>query len=158
MTECVATAMAQLLYYHKKVRQAQIPEQPLQDTKAYKGDRGIEVGVLKAEDYKIDWNELIDNYTAKGVTPTDAQKKNVAKLMFFCGATVEMDYDSGVSLAWDSNLASALINYFGFSKATRFVTRSSYTEQQWTDLIYTSSRTTAPYSWVPAITRVATSL
>ena len=144
LTGCVATAMAQLLYYHKKVRQAQIPEQPLQDTKAYKGDRGIEVGVLKAEDYKIDWNELIDNYTAKGVTPTDAQKKNVAKLMFFCGATVEMDYDSGVSLAWDSNLASALINYFGFSKATRFVTRSSYTEQQWTDLIYNELKNDRP--------------
>ena len=144
LTGCVATAMAQLLYYHKKVRQAQIPEQPLQDTKAYKGDRGIEVGVLKAEDYKIDWNELIDNYTAKGVTPTDAQKKNVAKLMFFCGATVEMDYDSGVSLAWDTNLASALINYFGFSKATRFVTRSSYTEQQWTDLIYNELKNDRP--------------
>lgn len=144
LTGCVATAMAQLLYYHKKVRQAQIPEQPLQDTKAYKGDRGIEVGVLKAEDYIIDWNELIDNYTAKGVTPTDAQKKNVAKLMFFCGTTVEMDYDSGVSLAWDSNLASALINYFGFSKATRFVTRSSYTEQQWTDLIYNELKNDRP--------------
>ena len=87
---------------------------------------------------------LIDNYTAKGVTPTDAQKKNVAKLMFFCGATVEMDYDSGVSLAWDSNLASALINYFGFSKATRFVTRSSYTEQQWTDLIYNELKNDRP--------------
>ena len=144
LTGCVATAMAQLLYYHKKVRQAQIPEQPLQDTKAYKADRGISVGVLKAEDYKIDWNELIDNYTAKGVTPTDAQKKNVAKLMFFCGATVEMDYDSGVSLAWDSSLASALINYFGFSKATRFVTRSSYTEQQWTDLIYNELKNDRP--------------
>ena len=55
-----------------------------------------------------------------------------------------MDYDSGVSLAWDSNLASALINYFGFSKATRFVTRSSYTEQQWTDLIYNELKNDRP--------------
>ena len=144
MTGCVATAMAQLLYYHKKVRQAQIPEQPLQDTKAYKGDRGISVAALKTSEYNIDWDQLIDNYTAQGVTPTKAQKENFAKLMFFCGATVYMDYNSGVSLAWDSNLAPALINYFGFSKATRYVTRSSYTEQQWTDLIYNELKNNRP--------------
>ena len=144
MTGCVATAMAQLLYYHKKVRQAQIPEQPLQDTKAYEGDRGISVPALKASEYNIDWDQLIDNYTAQGVTPTKAQKENVAKLMFFCGATVYMDYNSDVSLAWDSNLAPALINYFGFSKATRYVTRSSYTEQQWTDLIYNELKNNRP--------------
>ncbi len=136
LTGCVATAMAQVIYYHYKVRKAAIPSQPLKDTKAYKGYRGIEVKALKAEDYIIDWSQLIDDYTAKGVTPTEAQKQNIAKLMYFCGAAVEMDYNSSVSLASDNMLSPALINYFGFSPATRLVNRASYTEQQWDDLIY----------------------
>lgn len=79
LTGCVATAIAQVLNYHKKVRKADIPSTPLQDTKAYKGNRGIIVPALKASHYTIDWNELIDDYTAEGVTPTKAQKENIAK-------------------------------------------------------------------------------
>ena len=144
LTGCVATAMAQVLYYHKKVRKADIPSTPLQDTKDYKGDRGISVPALKASDYTIDWNELIDNYTAKGVEPTKAQKENIAKLMYFCGATVEMDYKSSVSLAFDSQLGYALVKYFGFSPATRYVSRYSYTEQQWIDLMYNELKNGRP--------------
>ena len=119
LTGCVATAMAQVLYYHKKVRKADIPSTPLQDTQDYKGDRGISVPALKASDYTIDWNELIDDYTAKGVTPTKDQKENIAKLMYFCGAAVVMDYKSSVSLAELSRVARMLVSDFGFSSAPR---------------------------------------
>lgn len=143
LTGCVATAIAQVLYFHKTKRNAAIPSQPLQDTKAYEGYRGISVPALKASDYNIDWNELIDSYTAKGVTPTKAQKENIAKLMFFCGAAVEMDYNAKVSLALDSKIASALVKYFGFS-AARMACRVSYTEQQWNDLIYNELKNQRP--------------
>ncbi len=144
LTGCVATAIAQVLNYHKKVRKADIPSTPLQDTKAYKGNRGIIVPALKASHYTIDWNELIDDYTAEGVTPTKAQKDNIAKLMYFCGAAVLMDYKSSVSLAEFTSIAPMLINYFGFSRATRLVYRMSYTEQQWNDLIYNELKNGRP--------------
>ena len=83
LTGCVATSIAQVLYYHKKVRQADIPSQPLRDTEAYEGERGISVPALNAADYVIDWDQLIDRYNE---TPTGAQKLNIAKLMHFCGA------------------------------------------------------------------------
>ena len=144
VTGCVATAMAQILYYHKKVRQAEIPSTPLQGTEAYKGDRGIDVPALSPTDYTIDWDQLIDKYNAKGVSPTDAQKQNIAKLMYFCGAAVEMDYKSNVSLAYDYFISPALIKLFGFSPATRIVNRSSYTEQQWADLMYNELKNKRP--------------
>lgn len=141
LTGCVATAIAQVLYYHKKVRQADIPSQPLRDTETYTGNRGVEVDALKAEDYIIDWDQLIDRYNE---TPTDVQKLNVAKLMHFCGAAVEMDYDSDVSLASDIDISPVLIDYFGFSKGTRLVSRSSYTEQQWAELMYNELKNGRP--------------
>ena len=141
LTGCVATAIAQVLYYHKKVRQADIPSQPLRDTEAYTGNRGVEVDALKAEDYIIDWDQLIDRYNE---TPTDVQKLNVAKLMHFCGAAVEMDYGSDVSLASDIDISPVLIDYFGFSPATRLVSRSSYTEQQWAELMYNELKNGRP--------------
>lgn len=141
LTGCVATAIAQVLYYHKKVRQADIPSQPLRDTEAYEGERGVKVDALKAEDYIIDWDQLIDRYNE---TPTGAQKLNIAKLMHFCGAAVRMDYGSDVSLAYDTDISPALINYFGFSHATRMVSRSSYSELQWTELMYNELKNGRP--------------
>lgn len=141
LTGCVATAMAQVLYYHKKERQAEIPSKPLQDTEAYTGNRGVPVPALKAENYAIDWNQLVKEYSE---TSTDAQKQNIAKLMLFCGAAVYMDYNSSVSLASSIEIAPALIKYFGFSPKTRIVERSSYTEQQWVDLMYNELKSGRP--------------
>lgn len=141
LTGCVATSIAQVLYYHKKVRQADIPSQPLRDTEAYEGERGISVPALNAADYVIDWDQLIDRYNE---TPTGAQKLNIAKLMHFCGAAVRMDYGSDVSLASDIDISPVLIDYFGFSPATRLVSRSSYTEQQWAELMYNELKNGRP--------------
>lgn len=141
LTGCVATAMAQVLYYHKMVRKAEIPSQPLQDSQAYEGERGISVPALNAADYVIDWDQLIDIYDE---TSSDSQKQNIAKLMYFCGAAVRMDYGSDVSLAYDTDISPALINYFGFSHATRMVSRSSYSELQWTELMYNELKNGRP--------------
>ena len=141
LTGCVATAIAQVLYYHKKERHAEIPSKPLQDTEAYTGNCGVPVPALKAENYAIDWNQLVKEYSE---TSTDAQKQNIAKLMLFCGAAVYMDYNSSVSLASSIEIAPALIKYFGFSPKTRIVERSSYTEQQWADLMYNELKSGRP--------------
>ena len=141
LTGCVATAISQVLYYHKKVRQADIPSQPLRDTEAYEGERGISVPALNAADYVIDWDQLIDIYDE---TSSDSQKQNIAKLMYFCGAAVRMDYGSDVSLAYDTDISPVLIDYFGFSKGTRLVSRSSYTEQQWAELMYNELKNGRP--------------
>lgn len=55
-----------------------------------------------------------------------------------------MDYKSSVSLAFDSQLGYALVKYFGFSPATRYVSRYSYTEQQWIDLMYNELKNGRP--------------
>lgn len=99
ITGCLATAMAQVMYYHYKVRNANIPATPQADTEAYTTPRYLNIPALKVADYTIDWSQLIDKYNVKGVEPTEAQKENVAKLMAFCGAALYMNYGTDVSSA-----------------------------------------------------------
>ena len=44
----------------------------------------------------------------------------------------------------DIDISPVLIDYFGFSKGTRLVSRSSYTEQQWAELMYNELKNGRP--------------
>ena len=144
LTGCLATAMAQVMYYHYKERNADIPATPLADTEAYTTPTNLQIPALQAADYTIDWSQLADEYNGKDVQTTEAQKQNVARLMAFCGAALYMKYSTDVSFAEYTKMAPALIKYFGFSPATRIVYRSSYTEQQWAELMYNELKNGRP--------------
>ena len=126
VTGCVATAMAQVMYYHKHPVQttAQIP--------AYTTDtKGINVSAIPVT--TIDWNNMLDSYTG---SETTAQNTAVAKLMQLCGSSVKMDYTSNSSGAISSDVANALKNYFDYDAATRHADRGDYRAKAWDELIY----------------------
>lgn len=110
-TGCVATAMAQVLYYHK------YPDQTTQAIPAYNSrTRHI---VLKGVDANtsINWTNMIDDYSGEA---TDEQKEAVANLMMYLGRSVEMDYNTveqGGSGAYTTSISPALRNYFGYTNA-----------------------------------------
>ncbi|MCI6672683.1 MAG: C10 family peptidase [Prevotella sp.] len=138
-TGCVATAMAQAMYTlrnqegaAKEIKTA-IPSYTCQQN--YGLGAKISVNGVAAGT-KIDWENMRDTY--KGYRTT-AQKKAVADLMAFCGAAVKMEYchaSYGGSGALNSDVAAALKKYFGYSKSTRYVMKSSYTIDGWNELIY----------------------
>lgn len=125
-TGCVATAMAQLMYYHQYPAQTTMPI-PAYTTDTKKMQIG-EIGVTT-----ISWADMQKSYTG---VETDTQCEAVAKLMLLCGASVEMDYTSGGSGASSSYASDNLKKYFDYDAATTFVRRDYYRATDWEELIY----------------------
>lgn len=138
VTGCVATAMAQVLYYHGQ--KSGKPAQTLATIPAYdcntnwSGYGKIHVNAIEAGT-AFDWNNMLRNYSGG---ETDAQKTAVATLMQCCGASVCMDYKDQErgSSASDYNVPLALKTYFGYDADTRYVRREDYTIMDWDNLIY----------------------
>ena len=134
VTGCVATAMAQLLYYQRDKSvtetQAAIPAYTTWTTHPTYGNLQVE-GVPAQS--PIDWINMLNSY---GSSATAKQKKAVADLMSYCGRAVHMDYTNKSSGAQSSEVADAFKNYFGYGTKTRYVSRSSYSDENWDALIY----------------------
>lgn len=140
LTGCVATAMAQVLYYHHTN-----PNSVSATTKEiaeYDGDVDWSgYGPLHVDAVPdsslIDWNNMQAVYGAKS---TAVQKKAVADLMLYCGAALHTsycNYHNGGSVASLANVPDALKDYFGFTKGTRFVKKSTYaSDEAWDNAIY----------------------
>jgi hypothetical protein len=106
VTGCVATAMAQILYYNRDKSvtetQAAIPGYTT-------WTKGIAVQGIAAG-APIDWNNMKDTYGSA----TDLQKQAVANLMLYCGVSVKMDYTNNSSGAQSYEVVNAIQNYFGY--------------------------------------------
>ena len=90
VTGCVATAMAQVLYYQraKSVTETQA-DMPAYSTRTAHADYGkLAVEGIPAGS-PIDWDNMLDTYTGSA---TAKQQLAVAQLMHYCGVSVEMDY------------------------------------------------------------------
>lgn len=129
-TGCVATAMAQVLYYYKYPEKTTttIPSYWYYDSNRNKKT----MPALPPE--VIDWDNMLDSYTNNNYT--DEQAKAVSRLMLLCGQSVEMTYTAGGSGAGSQNLAPALKNYFGYASSARFLMRNYYRADKWDEIIY----------------------
>lgn len=127
-TGCVATALAQVLYFNhdKSVDEIQA------DIPAYTtGTAGISMPSIP-KGSKIDWDNMLHGY---GGSTSDVQIQAVARLMLYCGTAVEMDYNAAGSGAATMLCAEAMNKYFGYSSA-KCVHQRNYTDNDWDALIY----------------------
>ena len=127
-TGCVATAGAQIMYYHQWPRTA---------TKTVPGYTGrITVDTSKDLDPIIfKWNDMKTNYydSDKGTTSATA----VAELMLYCGYAAKMEYGLGGSGASDETLAKGMADYFDYDPHTwKSVSRKNFRVSEWDSLIY----------------------
>ncbi|MBQ8051715.1 MAG: leucine-rich repeat protein [Bacteroidaceae bacterium] len=131
ITGCVATAMAQVLYYQRAKSVTEIQA----DIPAYTSGGGdnFHVDGIPAGS-PIDWDNMLNTY---GSGATAKQKLAVAQLMHYCGVAVKMMYTSSSSGAYSSNVADALPKYFGYGSSVRYVTKSNgYNDDTWDALLY----------------------
>ena len=127
VTGCVATAMAQVVNYHKYPN-AIVADIPAYVTNTYKTSvSGIPAGSV------IDWANMADNYDSYQYMTT-ASNQAVANLMLYCGVSVQMDYASS-SGAQSGNVARALKQYFGYDENVYCAQRSNYTIAEWDALL-----------------------
>ena len=124
LTGCVATALAQVMYYHRWPQEA-TGVIPAYTTKT----RGFYMPELPATTFK--WDKMQETYTTED---TGEAADAVAELMRYCGQINEMNYTSESSGA--SLNTSRLAELFGYSKGMFTAWRSDYYSSQWEDMIY----------------------
>ena len=131
VTGCVATAMAQVLYFHR----ANSVSQTTHEMPAYVTPGGVYVEGVPAGSF-IDWDNMLDSYWQ--VSATDEQKDAVARLMKYCGSAVHMNYKSGGSSAQTESVPSAMIAYFNYNSRAEAIHRNSsgLSDEEWENLVY----------------------
>ncbi len=135
-TGCVATAMAMLMNYHQWPKDA-CTEIPAYDiTTAHENVEKVwHIDALPSTTF--DWDNMLDNYvTPEGIIGTPEQQKAVAKLMRYCGQSVQMIYSPMGSGSNRQAVAEALVKYFGYQNTVQVSQRIYYSIDGWEDLIY----------------------
>ncbi|MCF0199486.1 MAG: C10 family peptidase, partial [Bacteroidaceae bacterium] len=132
-TGCVATAMAQVMYYHGC---------PAQGTgsKQYSKKIGNTTLVFSANfgATTYEWDKMQLSYNSNEQANEEANKA-VATLMYHCGVSVDMDYgtiNSGGSGASLADVPKALASYFGYDKSAMNRYKSSFSDEEWLQIIY----------------------
>ncbi len=123
LTGCIATAMAQVMYYWKFPAEA-----PAMD--GYTSDiNGMTVGALPGG--VLDWDNMLDEYTSSATT---VQRDAVAMLMRYCGQACHMAYGTSASGAYsDDELAG--MKLFGYNADATLLSRDDYSAEEWAAMI-----------------------
>ena len=137
VTGCVATAMAQIMYYHKWPQQttAVIPAYTIK----YNGLSILSYTWEEQPITQFNWSSMQDTYNSANdltISSATAAEKAVAKLMRCCGQSVKMKYSNDQSSASSLDACSAFRNYFGYDEDTRLIQRDDYSSEAWEELIY----------------------
>ena len=133
-TGCVATAIAQLMYYHKYPEKT-IAQIPIHSVK-YTADDGtvntVSLPRIRAGQ-PLNWDQMCDTY---GSANTDEQNDAVAKLMLYIGQAVKMGYGPSSGAGFGHNVPHMLKTIFGYDDSGYCASREEYTLQEWKELIY----------------------
>lgn len=128
VTGCVATSMSQAMKYHNY---------PPKGTgqHSYEWNNGKDNIVLTKNFSQItfDWDNMIDSYSGSYST---TQATAVSTLMAAAGYSVDMNYTDGNSGAFSGYITNALINYFGYDKGIRYLSRNNYQYTEWATMLY----------------------
>lgn len=134
VTGCVATSMAQLMYYH------QWPEGSSEAVPGYTTSTAkiVQDDLVPTQ---FGWSSMTTTYSSDAVgTAAD----EVAKLMKYCGWALNMDYGTDVSSAYSEAIPDALKTYFGYDGGVRHAYRRCYSYMEWVDLIYSELANNRP--------------
>ena len=136
-TGCVATSMAQLMYFH------QWPNATTQTIPGYyceRMDQTLDSLPVTTFDYgamSLTYNKQSDS----------ASMRAVSKLMMYCGNAIQMNYGLDASSASTRDMPETLINYFDFDSTTTYVERVYYTYDSWVETLYNELRQGRPIAY-----------
>lgn len=123
---CVATAMAQIMRYHRW------PEQGTGSKSGYTTkSNGLKVDGVNFANTTYDWANMPSTCTSSSPR---GERMAIATLMFHCGVSVEMDYGLS-SGAYSSDVPNALTTYFGYNPNMEVLYRDYYTKAEWDSIV-----------------------
>lgn len=137
VTGCVATAMAQILYYHK---------QPINGSGEHSYVWQAPNNTTRTLSYNystanFDWNNMLDSYNG---SYSHANAEAVANLMYACGVAVDMAYSAYGSGAPSSLIPESLVSHFNMDKGVTFHQRKYHELFEWEDMIYNNLTNVGP--------------
>ena len=138
VTGCVATAMAQIMYFHKHPAQGSgsysyywICTEPVGKAAWLSADFG---------NTSYDWGNMIDNYRSGY---TNEQADAVATLMYHCGVSINMGYGSS-SGAYTTDVPRALKNYFDYDANYQRIQKVMYSPDSLNAIIFSELKANRP--------------
>lgn len=137
-TGCVATAMAQIMNYHKW---------PVTGIGAHSyywtaGPSTLKWPTTKFDEHTYAWvgkegidEPMTNSYDDTSYSDQNPSMKAVAQLMYDCGVAVNMNYGLDASGAYDADVIPALTSHFGYSHTMSLEYQSDYNDADWTKLL-----------------------
>ncbi len=126
VTGCVATAMAQIMRYHRW---------PLTQTTSIPAYNREGTSLPTLSGAVFDWKAMKDYYSRSDTSTTATANVAVSRLMRWCGQAVQMKYGTSESSAF--SFPEVFVDYFHYSPKARQVHRCDYSFTQWRDFILT---------------------
>jgi hypothetical protein len=144
VTGCGATAIAQIMYYHRKNSIRELPR----ELKGYRyKNSDISVNTFP-KGSAIDWDNMLTSYSTSSFGgETTAQKNAVAYLMAYLGSAMKMEYGTDGSSSNLYNVRSAMITYFNYSETMTLEERENYTDTEWDNLVYSELAAGRPVNY-----------
>lgn len=125
VTGCMATALAQVMYYHRW------PQEPTAGPiPGYTSEHDLELDELPV--VAFDWQNMVDDYTEE---TTEAQQNAVATLMRYCGQIIQMDYTPEISNGFFYDM-DMLVKLFGYDQEVYTACSDNYTVSGWDNKLY----------------------
>lgn len=133
-TGCVATAMAQVMYYWKW------PARPTREIPAYTSTyqvsptETLEIDMPELPVIDFNWDAMHDTYQTTDTMSTAALA--AATLSLYCAQALEMTFKPSSSGASTSSIPSHAAAYFDYDASAHMESRYKYSTQGWADLLY----------------------
>lgn len=122
---CVATAMAQVMHYHKY---------PAKGTGYFEYTREGSSGAFDYDANPFDWDNMLDSYV--DVAFTEAQANAAATLTTACAVGMQMAYTPFGSGAQIFRAPLFLFTHMGYDKGVKWTGRKYYSTNEWAQMIY----------------------
>ena len=123
---CVATAMAQVLYYWKWPARTTIP------IPAFTSD-GEPIYMPQLPVISFAWDKMQDTYQ---MDDTSDAALAAAQLSLYCAQSVGMIFTPTGSAAFSFVIPTALSTYFNYKKEAKYIQRDVYSTQDWEEILY----------------------
>ena len=134
-TGCVATAMAQIMYYW------QWPKQTTDVIPGYTTDK-LKIEMPEIPVTTIDWDNMLGAYDDEEYT--EKQADAISTLMLLCGVSAKMIYSPSGSGASLYDASRAFRRYFDYDDLIEVVSRSAYSTEDWEQLVYDELKNKRP--------------
>ena len=121
VTGCVATSMAQVMYFWRYPR----------TSPSVRGYRLFWMQLPDLPSTTFEWDNMLDRYNG---SYTEIQSAAVAKLMRYCGQSCGMDYGVDGSGAHVSTQLSAL-KLMGYNQSATLVDKKDYSMESWNSMM-----------------------